>query len=149
MNKQTKGGFDIESSLGYLLSKCHQKAFQVFRQKLLAYGLTPPQFALLAFLWKKDEQSQIQLGKAMEMDRTTISGIIDRLAKQGLVSRMPHPEDRRVFMINLTDAGKNLEASVSGLSVTANAQVAANLSEQEQAILVDLLKKMRGESNDK
>jgi len=149
VNKQTKGGFDIESSLGYLLSKCHQKAFQVFRQKLLAYGLTPPQFALLAFLWKKDEQSQIQLGKAMEMDRTTISGIIDRLAKQGLVSRMPHPEDRRVFMINLTDAGKNLEASVSGLSVTANAQVAANLSEQEQAILVDLLKKMRGESNDK
>ncbi|GBG57679.1 MarR family transcriptional regulator [Sporomusaceae bacterium FL31] len=149
MNKQTKGGFDIESSLGYLLSKCHQKAFQVFRQKLLAYGLTPPQFALLAFLWKKDEQSQIQLGKAMEMDRTTISGIIDRLAKQGLVSRMPHPEDRRVFMINLTDAGKNLEASASGLSVTANAQAAANLSEQEQATLVDLLKKMRGESNDK
>lgn len=149
MNKQSKVNFDIESSLGYLLSKCHQKAFQVFRQKLLAYGLTPPQFALLAFLWKKDEQSQIQLGTAMEMDRTTTSGIIDRLAKQGLVSRMPHPEDRRVFIISLTDAGKNLEACVSCLSVTANAQVAENLSKQEQAALVNLLKKMRGESNDK
>lgn len=149
MNTQSKDGFDIESSLGYLLSKCHQKAFQVFRQKLLDHGLTPPQFALLAFLWKKDGQSQIQLGTAMEMDRTTISGIIDRLAKQGLVSRIPHPEDRRVFIINLTDAGKNLETGVSCLSVTANAQVAANLSKQEQAALVNLLKKMRGESNDK
>jgi hypothetical protein len=56
------GGFDIEKSLGFLLAKCHQKAFQIFREKLVPHNLTPPQFAVLAFLWKKGGQSQIQLG---------------------------------------------------------------------------------------
>jgi DNA-binding MarR family transcriptional regulator len=139
-------GFDIEESLGFLLSKCHQKAFQIFREKLLPSNLTPPQFAMLAFLWKKDGLSQIQLGMAMGMDRTTISGIIDRLESQGLVSRMPHPEDRRVFMIHLTEAGRVLEHSISHLSIEANAELASNLTKEEQQTLLVLLKKVKGEA---
>jgi MarR family transcriptional regulator, lower aerobic nicotinate degradation pathway regulator len=146
LNAKTCGGFDLEESLGFLVSKCHQKAFQIFREKLLPHNLTPPQFAMLAFLWKKDGLSQIQLGMAMEMDRTTISGIIDRLVNQGLVNRMPHPEDRRVFMINLTAAGRKLEHYVSRLSLDANAELSSSLSEEEKETLVILLKKMRGGS---
>ncbi|SMC35313.1 MarR family winged helix-turn-helix transcriptional regulator [Sporomusa malonica] len=146
LNSNKTGGYDIEESLGFLLSKCHQRAFQIFREKLSSHNLTPPQFSMLAFLWKKDEQSQIQLGTAMEMDRTTISGIIDRLENQGLVNRAPHPEDRRVFMISLTEAGRRLEHSVSCLSLKANTEIASNLSAQEKESLVILLKKMRGGS---
>jgi len=139
------GGFDIEESLGFLLAKCHQKAFQIFREKLIPHNLTPPQFAVLAHLWKKDGQSQIQLGTALEMDRTTISGVIDRLENQGLVNRRHHPEDRRVFMIHLTEAGKELEHTLPRLSLEANAKVAANLSAKEKETLMILLEKMRGE----
>jgi DNA-binding MarR family transcriptional regulator len=136
--------FDIEKSLGFLLAKCHQKAFQIFREKLLPHNLTPPQFAALAFLWKKDGQSQIQLGTAMEMDRTTTSGVIDRLENQGLVKRRHHT-DRRVFMIYLTEAGRELEHTLSRLSLEASSEVASNLSEKEKEDLLVLLKKIRGE----
>ena len=142
------GRFDIEESTGFLLSKCHQKAFQIFREKLLPHNLTPPQFAALAFLWKKDGQSQIQLGTAMEMDRTTTSGVIDRLENQGLVNRRHHPEDRRIFMIYLTEAGRELEHTLSRLSLEANAKVASNLSEKEKETLLVLLKKLRGEHDE-
>lgn len=145
MSDKKISAFDIEESLGFLLAKCHQKAFQIFREKLLPHNLTHPQFAVLAFLWKKDGQSQIQLGTAIEMDRTTTSGVIDRLEKQGLVNRRHHPEDRRVFMIYLTEAGRELEHTLPRLSLEANAEVASNLSEKEKETLLVLLKKMRGE----
>jgi DNA-binding MarR family transcriptional regulator len=137
--------FDIEESIGFLLAKCHQKAFQIFREKLLPHNLTPPQFGLLAFLWKKDGQSQIQLGTAMEMDRTTTSGVIDRLENLGLVSRRNNPEDRRVFMIFLTEAGRKLEPTLSPLSLEASAEAASNLSAEEKENISGLLKKIRGE----
>lgn len=143
MSGNKSGGFDIEKSLGFLLAKCHQKAFQIFREKLLPHNLTPPQFAVLAFLWKKDGQSQIQLGTAMEMDRTTTSGVIDRLENQGLVTRRHHPEDRRVFMIYLTEAGRELEHTLPRLSLEANAEAASNLSENERETLLVLLKKLK------
>lgn len=145
MSNNQSGGFDIEESIGFLLSKCHQKAFQIFREKLSLHNLTPPQFAALAFLWKKDGQSQIQLGTAMEMDRTTISGVIDRLENQGLVNRRHDPEDRRVFMIYLTEAGRELEHTLPRLSLEANTEVTLNLSVKEKATLLALLKKLRGE----
>jgi DNA-binding MarR family transcriptional regulator len=138
-------GFDIKESLGFLLAKCHQTAFQIFREKLLPHNLTPPQFAVLAFLWKKDGQSQIHLGMAMKMDRTTTSGVIDRLENLGLVNRRHHPEDRRVFMIYLTEAGRELGHTLPRLSLEANAEVAKNLSEKEKETLLVLLKKIRGE----
>lgn len=100
---------------------------------------------MLAFLWKNDGQSQIQLGTALEMDRTTTSGIIDRMENQGLVIRRPNPEDRRVFMIYLTEAGREMEHTVSRLSHEANAEVAANLSAKEKETLLALLKKLRGD----
>lgn len=145
MSAKKSGSFDIEESLGFLIAKCHQKAFHIFREKLSAHNLTPPQFAVLAFLWKKDGQSQIQLGTAMEMDRTTTSGVIDRMENQGLVNRRHHPQDRRVFMIYLTEAGRELEHTISRLSLEANAEVASNLSEKEKETLLVLLKKIRGE----
>ncbi|AGL02787.1 MarR family winged helix-turn-helix transcriptional regulator [Desulfoscipio gibsoniae] len=145
MSNKKSGGFDIKDSLGFFIAKCHQKAFHIFREKLLPYNLTPPQFSVLAFLWKNDGQSQIQLGTALEMDRTTTSGIIDRMENQGLVIRRPNPEDRRVFMIYLTEAGREMEHTVSRLSHEANAEVAANLSAKEKETLLALLKKLRGD----
>ncbi|WP_104373213.1 MarR family winged helix-turn-helix transcriptional regulator [Desulfocucumis palustris] len=145
MSGKMNTNFDIEGSLGFLIAKCHQKGFQIFREKLLPHNLTPPQFGLLAFLWKKDGQSQIQLGTAMEMDRTTTSGVIDRLENLGLVSRRNHPEDRRVFMIFLTEAGRELEHNLSHLSLESSAELAANLSAGEKETLLGLLKKIRGE----
>jgi len=145
LSDQKSGGFDIEESLGFLIAKCHQKAFQIFREKLLPHNLTPAQFGVLAFLWRKDGQSQIQLGTTIEMDRTTISGVIDRMEKQGLVNRRHHPEDRRAFMIYLTEAGRELEHIISHLSLEANAELTSNLSEKEKEALLVLIKKIRGE----
>ncbi|MDW7651818.1 MAG: MarR family winged helix-turn-helix transcriptional regulator [Bacillota bacterium] len=135
--------FDIENSLGFLLAKCHQKAFHIFRQKLEPYNLTPPQFATLAFLWKKDGVTQVKLGELMGVDRTTISGIVDRLERTELVRRDADAADRRSWMLFLTEKGRNMEGELSPLAREFNDSLAMDLSEDERSQLVTTLAKIR------
>lgn len=136
--------FDIEDSLGHLVAKVHQRFSSRFKEKLAGagYGITPPQFGTLAFLWKYGEMSQVQLGEKMYKDRTTISGIIDRLEKEGLVSRCNDPDDRRIHMVYLTPRGMMLREELEQLAELTIAEVTAMLSGEERDTLRRLLKKI-------
>ncbi|WP_303722553.1 MarR family winged helix-turn-helix transcriptional regulator [Malonomonas rubra] len=140
--------FDIETSVGFLLAKAHQRLFARFRDILMPHGVTPPQFALLAFLWKRDGLSQTELTEKTEVDRTTLSGLIDRLEKQGLVARIPHPGDRRAYLVTLTAAGRKLEAELTPLAMSLRQQISADLTADEYEQLCQLLKRMRGACDD-
>ncbi len=134
--------FEIEKSLGFLLAKTHQYFSSFFKEKLNKYNLTSQQFGMLAFLWKKDGFSQIKLGNCMNKDRTTISGIVDRLEKEGLVTRCRDPEDRRTYLIYLTPRAFALKDELEGLATQANSEVTAMLSEGEKEQLETILRKI-------
>jgi len=124
------------------LAKNHRRASCLFRGKLEPYDLTPPQFAVLAILWWQEGLSQTRLCSLGNMDRTTLSGVIDRLEKQGLVTRTGDPGDRRTCLIHLTPKGKDLEAPLTRLAGETNASISANLSPADKDQLVKLLRKM-------
>jgi MarR family transcriptional regulator, lower aerobic nicotinate degradation pathway regulator len=136
--------FDIEKSVGFLIAKVYQRLFSCFRTRLEPYGITPPQFALLAFLWKQDGLSQAELSEKTEVDRTTLSGLIDRLQKLDLVERRRHPADRRVWLVHLTPAGRQLEEKLVPITLQVREQFTVNLEGGEYHKLCELLKKLRG-----
>ncbi len=135
--------FDIENSLGFLLAKTHQRGYALFKAPLEKFSLTPKQFSLLAFLWKQDGLSQVELSDKCQIDRTTIGGLIDRLQKQGYVRREPKPEDRRAFQIHLTDKGISLEEELLSIARKVTDTFTEGLSPEETEILRRLLKKLR------
>ncbi len=130
------------------MAKTHQHFASCFKDKLNKYNLTPPQFATMAFLWIDDGLSQIQLGNLMNTDRTTISGIIDRLEKEGLVARRSNPEDRRTHLIYLTPEGSALQGELEALAVQVNKEVTAMLTDGEREQLGIILKKILDGSKD-
>ena len=134
---------NIEKSTGFLLAKAYQRACAIFKEHFDAYGLTPQQFGVLAFLWQQDGLSQAELSLKSQIDRTTIGGIVNRLEKEGLVARRLHPEDRRAYQVFLTDRGKGLEKELSDLAMSTLAKVNAPLSTEEQATFTHLLEKLR------
>ena len=77
------------------------------------------------------------------MDRTTVSGVIDRLEKQGLVKRIDDPEDRRGYLILLTEKGKAYEDKVTREAEMVNTFISEKLDAREKKLLIKLLKKMR------
>lgn len=135
---------DIEKSVGFLLAKAHQRLHAYFRQELEDYDITPPQFALLAFLWRQDGLSQVELSERLEVDRTTIGGVIDRLGKIGLITRRPNPSDRRAYLVCLTEAGKRLEQELTPVAMRVRERVTAGLAPGEYEKLCGLLQKLRG-----
>ncbi len=135
--------YDIEKSVGFLVAKVYQRGFGIFRDCLLPYNITPPQFSLLAFLWKEDGLSQAELSERSQVDRTTMCGLTDRLEAEGLVKRHPHPDDRRAYRVRLTARGRELEGELCRLAEVATAQLTGGLSEAEAGTLRELLEKIR------
>jgi DNA-binding MarR family transcriptional regulator len=135
--------FDIEDSLGFLLAKSYQRGFALFKKPLEKYNLTPKQFSLLAFLWKQDGLSQVELSEKCQIDRTTVGGLLDRLEMQGYVKRLPHPEDRRAYLICLTDTGKALQENLLAIACEVSNVFTAKLSADEIETLKRILSKLR------
>jgi MarR family transcriptional regulator, lower aerobic nicotinate degradation pathway regulator len=135
--------YDIENSIGFLLAKAYQKGFACFREPLLKYNITPPQFSVLAFLWKEDGLSQAELSEKSQIDRTTMVGLIDRLADEGLVERKPVENDRRAYSIQLTKKGRSLEGELCEIADDIIRQFTSPLTEKEKLELARLLDKIR------
>ena len=72
------------------------------QERLAPFGLTAPQYAVLAGLWEEDGRSSVQLRERLVMDSATMTGVLDRLARVGLVQRFPDASDRRVLRLRLT-----------------------------------------------
>jgi len=139
--------FDIERWLPFLLAKSHQMTFNLMKNAVEPYGLTPPQFATLSFLWKCDGINQQQLGCLMSVDRTTIGGIVERLEKLEYVMRGNDPEDRRSWVVNVTAKGKSLKEEVLKDLDNVTEAIDSKLTEEEQVQLTAILKKLRGRKN--
>jgi DNA-binding MarR family transcriptional regulator len=137
--------YDIEKSIGFLLSKGYQRAWGLLREEIEPYDLTPPQFGLLAFLWQQDGLTQVELSEKGQIDRTTIGGLIDRLEKTGMVERRPHPQDRRAYKIHMTERGKEMEGPLSECARRALAKLTSGLNAQEVSELTRMLGILRGD----
>lgn len=134
--------FNIEDSLGYLVARVHQVFSSRFKESLGEYNLTPPQFGTLAFLWKNNGISQVQLGTLMMKDRTTIGGIIDRLEKEGLVLRQDDPADRRTHLVFLTSRGADLKMELEEIAARTILEVTSMLTDIEREQFRFLLRKI-------
>jgi len=71
--------------------------------------LTGPQYAVLRIVGLEREATHARLGELAALDKATLSGVVDRLVRRGLLSTQPDPQDRRARRLVLTDAGRALE----------------------------------------
>ena len=135
--------FDIEKSIGFLVAKVYQRGLALFKEEFDRFDLTPQQFSLLAFLWKEDRLSQAELSARTQIDRTTIGGLVDRLEKDGLLTRISDPTDRRAYQICLTSRGKELEETLSPVAAAVHGRLVSCLAAEELDTLFALLQKIR------
>lgn len=82
------------------------------RQLLLRYDLTAPQLTCLRHLIRQGPRSAGELAAGISLSQATITGILDRLERKGLVERQRSREDRRRVLVALTPAGRDLATSV-------------------------------------
>ena len=109
---------------------------------LSSKGLTISQFGVLEALYHLGPLSQKQIGQKILRSRGNITMIIDNLEKRGLVMRKRDKEDRRVFIIHLTDEGNKLISKIFPPHATKISDEMSILSAAEQEMLGGLCKKL-------
>jgi len=77
------------------------------------------------------------------VSRATVTGVLDTLVKRGVVRREPHPTDRRMVLVHLTNAGSRMADKVRRTVHRAEAEWMGSLSEHERAQLTELLGKLQ------
>jgi DNA-binding MarR family transcriptional regulator len=135
----------LPSLLGYNLRRAQVAVFQNFTEVVGAAELTPGQFGVLVVIDTNPGLSQTQLGNALGIDRSTVVAVIDRLESRGLVARQPAPNDRRSHALHLSDSGKTTLRRLTERVRAHERQIARQLSAEEQARLIELLRRVAKE----
>ena len=73
----------------------------------------------------------------------SFTGVLDRLEIMGYAKRQSNPDDRRSIMISLTAAGKEVAFDIRNLVGKANRELLQKLSEEEEAMLRGLLRRLK------
>jgi len=120
----------------------HRKLSNFLTRKFKPYDITPEQWGVLNRLWEKDGISQKEISLITIKDQTTLTRILDKLESKGLIKRQTSPDDRRSFLIFLTDAGRNLEDKLVPIASEALDEALQGLSEEEIKQLKVLLNKI-------
>lgn len=90
---------------------------QAYRTLLAPWGLTYPQYLVLAILWHEGEQTIGSLGDAMQLDSGTLSPLVRRLEQAELVARSRSITDERVVTVQLTERGEGLRAELATVAL--------------------------------
>jgi DNA-binding MarR family transcriptional regulator len=135
---------------GHLARRFQQIAVAVFLAEVeeAGYDLTPVQYSALAAVSTDPGIDQVTLAGLIGYDRTTITGVIDRLVQKGLVARRESSRDRRARELKITDAGRRTLRGITPAVETAQQIMLRGLTEKEAKELVRLLQKAIAAGNE-
>ena len=134
--------FAIEESLGYLVNRAARAFASRLAAELRPFDVGIGQWAVLLHLWANDGLTQAQLARRVAIEQPTMVRTIDRMERDGLVTRTPDPNDRRASRISLTDRGRALRDDLVPLADEVNRAATGTLTDEEVATLRRLLGKL-------
>ena len=105
-------------------------------------GLTGPQLLLLQEISKCGELSGGKLAKAVSLSQATVTGIVERLEKRGLVTRRRSQIDKRKVLVQVTPGGEELLENAPSLMQESFVQQFGNLRDWEQAMILSSLQRL-------
>jgi DNA-binding MarR family transcriptional regulator len=86
----------------------------LLERRVAQYDLSLAATRLLGVL-RDREPTMNELARLLELDKSSVSGLVDRAERRGLVARAPSPADRRAVLVRLTDTGRALVTEAAGL----------------------------------
>ena len=130
----------IDDCIHYQLTGAQHRVSLTLKKALEPFDLTPVQFGVLSCLWQKNMHNPKEIAEFIGVENSTISGILDRMEKKGLLQRSIDVNDRRFIRIDLTDVSKELEGPVLKAVDGFNKEILSPFSTAEQKQLKKILR---------
>lgn len=98
-----------------LIKNTWQKLSRYYNQRLSGYDLTVPKALLLLEISPDGGENPKSLSAKFDLESSSMTGLLDRLEKKGLIERRPDPDDRRGVLIFLTSHGIEARETIKSL----------------------------------
>lgn len=145
----SKEEFKLDNQLCFRLYTASRLLTQAYHPLLSQQGLTYPQYLVLLVLWEKDAQPVNDIAKRLFLETNTVTPLLQRMEKEGILTRTKGKEDARQMIASLTRKGKDLQNKLADVPFTVgnavmchsvNAQTAPELFR----MLDDMITKLSG-----
>jgi MarR family transcriptional regulator, lower aerobic nicotinate degradation pathway regulator len=135
----------MEYQVGFLLSRATWAMNNAVNRMVRENGhadISVAYFAVLQALWESDGLSITDLGEKAQLEKSTMTSLIDRMESAGLVRREDHPTDRRAYQICLTPRGKELEKKLDEVVARAYRHLTRGIAEEDLQKAIKVCKRL-------
>ena len=122
-----------EDRIIYLIFTAQQKLRTYLSNTMIMENVrvTPAQAGILFLLAEKDGMTMSELSRILSIDNSTITGLVDRLEKSGLVRRNTSLNDRRTLHVYISPEGKQEMDKARSIVMKANREIKDGFTEEE------------------
>lgn len=136
---------DLKSDLDAIVETLlylYTEARRLTKEIAARHGLTGPQLTVVKMLEALGDLPLSRLSEKIRAQNSTVTGIVDRMEREGLVVRTRSVSDRRVVHIQLTDKGQGLAGEVKVEPMVVLHEALEVLTPEETRTLLHILKKV-------
>ena len=127
----------LENQLCFPLYACAKEVVRQYRKPLENLNLTYTQYIVMMVLWEFGGMTEGELGKKVHLDSGTLTPLLKRLEKQGLIERIRPESNERKLFLKLTPDGEALKQRALGVPSAMKGCI--HLPEEDLLLLRDLL----------
>lgn len=137
----------LERSPLHLLHRVHQRATELFQEKMAGINLTARQYVVLVTAAQKDGASQQDIIDLTGIDRSTVSQIMQTMIRKGLLKRRRTREDARAYSITVTELGRDVLKTSESIVEGVDEALIAALPTTRAKTFIDNLRSIIAETN--
>ena len=125
-----------------VLSRASKVVLEEANKLIESYKLNPTEFAVLELLYHKGRQPIQKIGQKILLSSGSMTYVVDKLEKKGLIERVYCTEDKRITYMSITAGGKELIEEIFPSHEKKLNELMSSLSESEQDMAIELLRKL-------
>lgn len=132
--------FETTDSALYLANQLAKTLSRALAKRAAELGFSPGQFPVLQSLWQEDGLTQRQLLDKLDIEQATLANTLARMERDALITRRPHPRDRRAQIIELTERGRSLEQLATHAAAQADEDLFKGFRRFEKELLKEYMR---------
>ncbi|MEO3946512.1 MarR family transcriptional regulator [Gorillibacterium sp. CAU 1737] len=128
------------------ISRIHRRGNKYIERELQKHnlpGIAPSHGDILFQLFTREDLTMNQLSGYIDRDKSTVTALVDKLARLGYVKRSQDQVDGRIYHLHLTEKGRELEPVFLAISESLQAVIYEEFSPEERQLLLKLLDKIK------
>ena len=135
-------GVSLDDFLPYLINRISNRLNMDLAADMKSLGITIPYYRILSVLNAHDGRSIGELVVYSMTEQSTVSKLVGRMERNGLVERRQDPDDKRIVNIHLCDSGREALAKIRPLALTHFKRAIEGIEDKERETLIRTLHKI-------